>query len=149
MMLNITIREILQKKGASVYSLSPDHTVFEAIALMSAKNIGSVLVMHEGQLVGIMTERDYTRKVILEGRASKDTPLHEIMSSPVVTTNPDNTVENCMRLVTLRRARHLPVLEEGKVIGIISIGDLVKAIISAQNVAIEQLEGYLSGKYPA
>lgn len=144
-----TIRNILQAKGSEVWWLPPEATVYDAIALMAEKRIGSVLICREGRPVGIVTERDYARKVILMGRSSKETRVEEIMSSPLITVRPDHTVDECMRIMTEKRVRHLPVLEGERVVGMISIGDLVKAIISAQAQTIRQLSDYISGKYPA
>lgn len=143
-----TIRNILQAKGSEVWWLPPEATVYDAIALMAEKRIGSVLICREGRPVGIVTERDYARKVILMGRSSKETRVEEIMSSPLITVRPDHTVDECMRIMTEKRVRHLPVLEGERVVGMISIGDLVKAIISAQAQTIRQLSDYISGKYP-
>src|SRR5262249_44942930 len=123
-------------------------TVFDAIQLMSDKNIGALLVMESDKLVGMFSERDYTRKVILKGKSSKATSVREIISTPVISVERGHTVEECMRLMTEHRIRHLPVLDEGKVVGIVSIGDLVNWIISAQNVALAQMEDYISGRYP-
>ena len=139
------------KAPAAVYSVAPDDTVFDAIQVMAEKNIGAALVMEEGQLVGILSERDYTRKVILEGRASRDTPVGDIMTSPVIGVPPDTKVGTCLQLMAAKYIRHLPVLsEEGSrtVVGVVSIGDLVKRIISAQEAMIDQLESYIAGGYP-
>jgi len=144
-----TIRNLLRSKGSEVWWLPPDATVYEAIALMAEKRIGAVLICEEGRPVGIVSERDYARKVILMGRSSKETRVREIMSSPLITVTPDQTVDECMRIMTERRVRHLPVMEGDRVVGMISIGDLVKAIISAQAQTIQHLSDYISGKYPA
>ena len=144
-----TIRNLLRSKGSEVWWLPPDATVYEAIALMAEKRIGAVLICEEGRPVGIVSERDYARKVILMGRSSRETRVREIMSSPLITVSPDQTVDECMRIMTERRVRHLPVVEGERVVGMISIGDLVKAIISAQAQTIRHLSDYISGKYPA
>jgi CBS domain-containing protein len=143
-----TISGILDRKGSQVWSVSPDLTVFEAIQLMSDKNVGALLVMEGVALVGLLSERDYTRKVALKGRSSKQTKVREIITTPVLTVTPGHTVEECMRLMTDRRVRHLPVVEGDRVVGIVSIGDLVNWIISAQSVTIYQLEQYITGQYP-
>jgi CBS domain-containing protein len=144
---NGTIREILAYKGSHAWTISPDATVFDAIELMAQKNVGALLVTEQGKLVGIISERDYTRKVALKGKTSKQVPVREILSGHVVQVTPDHTVEDCMRLMTDHRIRHLPVLEEGRISGVVSIGDLVNWIISAQNSTIHQLQTYISG-YP-
>jgi CBS domain-containing protein len=143
-----TVDLILNQKGSRIWSVPPEATVFEAIQLMSHKNIGALLVMKDEKLVGIVSERDYTRKVALKGKSSKQTAVREIISSPVIFVNPRSTVEECMRLMTEHRVRHLPVLDGEKVIGVVSIGDLVNWTISAQHVALSQMEDYISGKYP-
>jgi CBS domain-containing protein len=140
-----TIREILNYKGKHVWCVSPEATVFDAIQLMSDKNIGALLVTEGNKLVGILSERDYTRKVALKGKSSKETAVREILSGHVVTVTPSHTVEDCMRLMTDHRVRHLPVLEESKILGVVSIGDLVNWIISAQNTTISQLQTYITG----
>jgi CBS domain-containing protein len=142
---NDTIQNILNFKGRNIWSVSPDATVFDAIQMMAEKNVGALLVMHGGKLVGIISERDYTRKVALRGKASKDTAVREILSGQVVHVTPSHTVEECMRLMTDHRIRHLPVLEGDNVMGIVSIGDLVNWIISAQTTTIQQLQTYISG----
>jgi CBS domain-containing protein len=143
-----TICSVLHGKGAAVWSVPPDSTVFDAIKLMSEKNIGALLVMEDSRLVGVFSERDYTRKVILKGKSSKTTAVREIISTPVISVEPAHTVEECMRLMTEHRVRHLPVLEGGRVAGVVSIGDLVNWTISAQHTALSQMEDYISGKYP-
>ena len=143
-----TINEILTQKGTTVWCISPEATVFEAIQMMADKNIGAVLVTENEKLLGILTERDYTRKVALKGKSSKQTPVKEILSAECIQVTPAHTVEECMRLMTAHRVRHLPVLNGGQILGIVSIGDLVNWIISAQSVAIDQLENYISGRYP-
>ena len=141
------IRDVLSHKGGPVWSVSPDETVFKAIQLMADKNIGALLVVKDDKLVGIFTERDYTRKVALMGRSSKDTAVKDVLSGNVVRVTPDHTVEDCMRLMTEHRVRHLPVLEAEKIAGVVSIGDLVNWIITAQSSTIHQLETYITG-YP-
>jgi CBS domain-containing protein len=143
-----TIDSILHHKGASIWSVAPDTTVFDSIKLMSHKNIGALLVMKDNKLAGVFSERDYTRKVVLKGKSSKTTAVEEIISSPVISVTPKETIEECMRLMTEHRIRHLPVIEGDRVVGIVSIGDLVNWIISAQNVALTQMEAYISGQYP-
>ena len=141
------IHEILSQKGVAVWTISPEATVFEAIQMMADKNVGALLVTEQGKLNGIITERDYTRKVALKGRSSKETKVREILSPQVVHATPANSVEECMRLMTEHRVRHLPVLDGGKIAGVISIGDLVNWTISEQNATISQLETYITG-YP-
>lgn len=147
-MITGTIREILQLKGKQFWSISPDATVYEAVRLMAEKNVGALPVMNGDKLIGIISERDYTRKIILMGRASRDTLVKEIVSSPVISVTLSHTVEDCMRLMTNHRIRHLPVLDGDKVAGIVSIGDLVNWIITVQNMTISQLQNYISGQYP-
>lgn len=139
-----TIAEILQDKGRDIWSISPDATVYEAIELMAVKGIGALIVLEAGSTVGMLSERDYARKVILKGRSSKDTSVREIMSSPVIFSDTDKSVEECMELMTEKHIRHLPVLNGGKLVAVISIGDLVKAIIDEQKFVIEQLESYIA-----
>src|SRR5215468_2077201 len=135
-----SVRDILRKKSPEVCSVRPDTSVYDALKLMAEKNIGAVLVMETNRPVGILSERDYARQVILKGKASKDTPVREIMTSRVVFVRPEQNVEECMAVMTDKRIRHLPVLEEGRLIGILSIGDVVKAVISEKQFLIEQLE---------
>ncbi len=144
-MKNSPISTLLHHKTAEVWSIAPEATVFEAIKLMAEKNIGSLLVMSGGKLLGVFTERDYSRKIALQGKSSKDTRVREIISSQVVSVTPQHSIEDCMKLMTEHRVRHLPVLEAEKVVGIISIGDLVNWIISAQSAAIAQMEQYIAG----
>lgn len=148
MTVSCTISSILQDKGAQVWAISPDATVFEAIELMAEKNVGALLVMSGDRLLGVMTERDYTRKVALHGKSSKDTRVREIISGDYISASPFHTVEDCMRLMTNHRVRHLPVLEGNRVTGIVSIGDLVNWTINAQYETINQLESYIAGQYP-
>ena len=143
-----TVRDILKTKGQGVWSIAPEASVFQAIELMADRHVGALMVIAEEKLVGIISERDYARKVILRGRSSKDTRVSEIMTSPVIFVEPHFTVDECMRLVTENRIRHLPVVENERVIGVISIGDLVKWIMSAQDHTIQQLQNYVAGKYP-
>jgi CBS domain-containing protein len=139
------VKDILETKGRVVWSIEPGASVYDAMKLMADKGIGALLVMEGPKLVGIISERDYARKVILQGRASRTTEVREIMTSRVVYTEPERNIEECMALMTEKRIRHLPVVEAGQVSGIISIGDLVKAIIAEQKFIIEQLERYISG----
>ena len=142
---NLRINDILAQKGGTVWSISPEATVFEAIQMMADKNVGALLVTKGEQLLGIMSERDYTRKVILKGRASKETPVRDIITGHVITVTPDHTVPECLKLMTEHRIRHLPVVQANKILGVISIGDLVNSIISHQTSAIEQLQTYITG----
>ena len=142
-----SVAHILKSKAdASVYTIAPNATVFDALKLMAEKSIGALVVTEGEQVVGIITERDYARKVILLARSSKDTPVHAIMTSSVMYVRSDNTSEECMRLMTENRMRHLPVMDGARLIGIVSIGDLVKDIISEQKFIIEQLEHYITGE---
>src|SRR6185436_12992137 len=143
-----TINEILMNKGSAVWTIPPDASVFEAIQLMADKNVGALLVTEKEKLVGVISERDYTRKVALKGKSSKELQVREILSDRVTHVAPNQSVEDCMRLMTEHRVRHLPVLEGDKIKGVVSIGDLVNWIISAQNSTIRQLETYISG-YPS
>lgn len=139
------VKHLLDNKGRNIISIAPDASVFDAIKLMADRTIGSLVVMENDELVGIVTERDYARKVIVKGRSSESTPVADIMTSDVLTTSSAQTVNECMETMTERRIRHLPVVEDNRVIGMISIGDLVEAIISDQQEEIEQLEHYISG----
>ncbi|HEU0139836.1 MAG TPA: CBS domain-containing protein [Bryobacteraceae bacterium] len=144
-----TVCSILRRKGGEVWTISPESTVYDALLMLADRDIGALLVAESGRLVGIISERDYARKVILKDKRSKDTTVHEIMATDLVTVTPDHTVDECMRIMTRHRIRHLPVLEEGKLAGLVSIGDLVNSIISAQAETIDQLSNYIKGKYPA
>lgn len=141
----INVRHLLQSKPAGLWAISPQATVYEALELMANKNIGALPVIEEGRLVGMFSERDYARKVILKGRSSKEATVGELMTAPVYTVGPGEPVEACMRLMTDRRIRHLPVMEDDRVIGMVSIGDIGKAIIADQRVAIRDLESYITG----
>ncbi len=138
-----TIRQLLQGKSQGLCTIGPDARVFDALKLMAEKNIGALLVVENDKLVGIVSERDYARKVILHGKSSHDTPVREIMSARVVCVQPGNTVEECMALMTDKHIRHLPVIENEKLLGVLSIGDLVKETISEQQFMIQQLESYI------
>ena len=142
-----TISEILSHKGANAWTISPDATVYDAIQLMADKNIGALLVTEGDKLIGIISERDYTRKVALKGKSSKQTAVREILSGKIIHVTPAQTVEECMRLITDHHVRHLPVLEDDKIVGVVSIGDLVNWTISAQHATINQLQTYIAG-YP-
>jgi CBS domain-containing protein len=137
------VRQLLDRKGRAVFSVEPAAAVLEAIRAMAAHHVGALLVIQGGRLEGIVSERDYARKVILLGRSSSDTPVRDIMSSPVITVGPEDTVQKCMQIMTDHRVRHLPVIEGGAIAGMISIGDLVKAVIAEQQQQIEQLESYI------
>jgi CBS domain-containing protein len=139
------VRNILQRKNNVIFSITPETTVYAALELMVEKNVGALLVTEGEELVGIFTERDYARKVILKGKASKETLIREIMTEEPVTVTPDNTIEECMQLMTNKFLRHLPVLENERLLGIISIGDVVKFIIEEQKFIIENLEHYITG----
>jgi CBS domain-containing protein len=138
-------RDLLEHKGSSVWAVAPNQTVYEAIELMAQHEVGALMVMEGGKLVGVLSERDYARKVILKGRSSRDTLVGDIMTSRVVYTEPSETVEGCMALMTEKRIRHLPVMRGDELVGVLSIGDLVRAIIAEQQYTIEQLERYISG----
>ncbi len=140
-----SVKQILQDKGSKVWKVTPDISVFDALELMSEKNVGALLVFDADRLIGIFSERDYARKVILKGKASKNTPVKEIMSTKVLHVGPDQSIEECMALMTDKHIRHLPVLAGDELLGIISIGDVVKAIISEQKITIHWLEEYIGG----
>ena len=139
---------ILRKKGGTVWSVPSDTTVYAAMEMMAEKEVGALLVVDDGHLHGIVSERDYARKVILMGRSSKDTPVSEILTEPLITIAPDCSVDEAMRLITTHRIRHLPVVRDGRIDGLISIGDLVQWIAFAQDQTIEDLSHYIEGKYP-
>jgi CBS domain-containing protein len=144
-----TIASILRNKGREIWSIDPDQTVYDAIAMMADKGIGALLIISEGKLVGVFSERDYARKIILQGRSSKSTRVREIMTGDPVTVTADHTVDECMRIITHHRVRHLPVMDGDKLLGVISIGDLVNAIIASQAQTIDHLHTYITGGYPA
>lgn len=141
----LRVRHLLARKGHDVWSVDVDEPVLEAIQIMADRHVGALPVLRNDELVGVISERDYARKVILMGRSSAETPVWQIMTAPVITVTPDDTVKECMQLMTARRIRHLPVLEGGRMIGMISIGDLVRAVIEEQKETIEQLEKFIAG----
>jgi CBS domain-containing protein len=142
-----TVNEVLKSKGREIWSISPLATVFQALELMAEKDVGALPVVRNGALIGIFSERDYARKVILKGRASKDTTVSELMTQTVFFVNPDTTVHECMALMTSKQIRHLPVLDRDRLIGIITLGDVVKRIISEQEFTIQELEKYVKGEF--
>jgi CBS domain-containing protein len=138
-----TLKQLLEGKGGNIYSIAPDARVFDALRLMAEKSVGALMVMEGGRIAGILSERDYARKVILQGKSSHDLQVRDIMTSKVITVHPGQTVEECMALITEKRIRHLPVIEGERLIGVLSIGDLVKEVIAEQRQTIEQLESYI------
>jgi CBS domain-containing protein len=147
-MLPDTVSSVLRRKDRKVLTISPGASVYEAIALMAENSVGALLVVSDGMLVGILSERDYARKVVLQSRSSKDTMVADIMTCPVTTVTPGHTVEECMRTMTDKRIRHLPVIENTSIVGIVSIGDLVRSVITVQGEMIQQLQQYINGPYP-
>jgi CBS domain-containing protein len=139
-----SVRQLLEAKAPEVHSIGPEAPVIDAIRLMAEKRIGAVLVMEHGRLVGILSERDYARKIVLQGRSSADTPVRAIMTSDVICVGPGDTADRCMQLVTDKRIRHLPVLQDGQLVGVVSIGDLVKAVIEDQQLELDQLQRYIA-----
>lgn len=139
-----TVRHLLEAKAPEVFAIGPDAPVIDAIRLMAEKRIGAVVVMQAGKLVGILSERDYARKIVLQGRSSKDTPVRDIMTSDVISVGLNDTADRCMQLVTDKRIRHLPVLDGDNVLGVVSIGDLVKAVIEDQQLELDQLQRYIA-----
>ncbi len=144
-----TIEKILRQKSGEIWSISPAATVYDAIALMAEKNVGALLVMENEKLVGIVPERDYSRKVMLRGKTSRTSTVGEIMTTELTTANPRETVEECLRFMTEKRIRHLPVIADGNICGVISIGDLVKQVIQSQSATLDQMRDYISGGYPS
>jgi CBS domain-containing protein len=142
-----SIKQILEKKGRDIWVISPQAKVFDALKLMSEKNIGALIVVDKGRVAGVISERDYARKVILEGKSSKDVPVEQIMTPHVYGVHPETTAEECMALMTDKHIRHLPVIDNDRLLGVVSIGDIVKAVISEQEVTIEHLKNYIMGKY--
>jgi CBS domain-containing protein len=142
-----SIKQILEKKGRDIWVISPQAKVFDALKLMSEKNIGALIVVDKGRVAGVISERDYARRVILEGKSSKDVPVEQIMTPHVYGVHPETTAEECMALMTDKHIRHLPVIDNDRLLGVVSIGDIVKAIISEQEVTIEHLKNYIMGKY--
>jgi CBS domain-containing protein len=143
--MHITAKHVLQEKGATVWSVKSTDTVFEALKIFADKDIGAVLVIDDGKLSGIFTERDYARKIALKAKSSKDTTVGELMAREVFYVSPSDTIDTCMAIMTDKRVRHVPVMDEGRVTGLISIGDVVKQTISAQEFTIQQLKKYISG----
>jgi CBS domain-containing protein len=147
-MVPVTVSTVLRGKERKVITITPDASVYDAIALMAENSIGALVVVSNNALIGILSERDYARKVVLQSRSSKDTLVADIMTTPVITVSPGHTVEECMRAMTDRRIRHLPVVEGATIVGIVSIGDLVRSVITAQGETIQLLEQYIGGHYP-
>ena len=143
-----TVRDILQNKHGEVWTTRPSDTVYEAIGLMGEKNIGALVAMEEGEVVGVFSERDYSRKVVLQGRTSRNTMVGDILARPAITVHSSDSIETCMQLMTSQRIRHLPVVDDGRLVGLVSIGDLVNWVMHSQRHTILQLQGYIAGDYP-
>ena len=143
-----TVRDILQNKGGEVWTTTPEASVYDAIGLMGEKNIGALVAVDGSEVIGVLSERDYSRKVVLQGRTSRDTLVGDILSRPAITVNCGDSIETCMQLMTCRRIRHLPVVEDGTLVGLVSMGDLVNWVMQSQRHTIQQLQGYISGEYP-
>jgi CBS domain-containing protein len=141
----ITVGQLLDNKGHDLYCVAPGEPVLRAMEIMATREVGALLVMDRGEMVGVISERDYARKVILMSRSSRDTPVRDIMSSPVLSVVPEDTIHRCMEIMTAKRIRHLPVVSGGKVLGVLSIGDLVKAVLQEQSEQIQQLQRYIAG----
>jgi CBS domain-containing protein len=144
-----TVWELLRHKGTQVWATSPDDSVLQAIGLMADKGVGALVVLQGDAVVGMISERDYARKVVLQGRSSRDTFVRDIMTSPVLSVSPQHTIDECMRMVTAERIRHLPVVDKGKVVGMVSIGDLVRRVVSIQGETIQYLHEYIAGPHAA
>jgi CBS domain-containing protein len=143
----ITVNQILGEKGRDIWTIAPEAKVFEALKLMAEKSVGALVVVEKGHVAGIISERDYARKIALMGRFSQETPVKDIMTTQIYVVHPDSTADECMALMTDRHIRHLPVMDKDQLAGVISIGDVVKSIISQQKLTIQQLENYIMGKY--
>jgi CBS domain-containing protein len=141
----VTVGQLLDSKGHELYSIAPEDSVLRAMEIMATREVGALLVMDRGEMVGVISERDYARKVILMNRSSRDTPVRDIMNSPVVSVGTEDTIHHCMEVMTDKRIRHLPVVKGGKVLGVLSIGDLVKAMLQEQSEQIQQLQRYIAG----
>lgn len=148
MQVTDSIASVLEFKGHNVFNVEPEASVYEALELMADKQIGALLVISRGKLIGLLSERDYARKIVLRGRSSRETRVEDIMTSPVVCASPEDTVDECMRVMTINRIRHLPVAQGDRVLGVVSIGDLVNWIITAQAETIDHLNSYIAGAYP-
>jgi len=143
-----TVRDILQNKGGEVWTTTPEATVYDAIGLMGEKNIGALVAVDGDEVIGVLSERDYSRKVVLQNRTSRDTLVGDILSRPAITVSCGDSIETCMQLMTCRRIRHLPVVDNGALVGLVSMGDLVNWVMQSQRHTIQQLHGYISGEYP-